>query len=76
MREFNIHFGFHRSDTCNKCDAMRVKIDAVGNEDDKQELEKELSDHLALAEQGYAALRKDCKLSKDSLSQVGNPSPP
>ena len=55
---------------------MRAKIDAVGNEDDKQELEKELSDHLALAEQGYAALRKDCKLSKDSLSQVGNPSPP
>ena len=76
VREFNIHFGFPRSDTCDKCDAMRAKIDAVGNEDDKQELEKELSDHLALAEQGYAALRKDCKLSKDSLSQVGNPSPP
>ena len=59
MREFNIHFGFPRSDTCDKCDAMRVKINTVGNEDDKQELEKKLSDNLALAEQGYVALQKD-----------------
>ena len=58
VREFNILFGFPRSDTCNKCGAIRVKIDAVGNEDDKQELEKELSDHLTSADQGYASTVK------------------
>ena len=69
VREFNIHFGFPRSDTCDKCDALRVKINTVGNEDDKRELEKKSSDHLAMAEQGYVALQ-DCEISKVSWSQA------
>ena len=67
MNEFNIHFGFPRSDTCcDTCDSLKVKIDTAENEEDKTELEKELQDHLALAEQGYQSLRKDCKSSKTS----------
>ena len=70
VNEFNIHFGFPRSDTCDTCDSLKVKIDTAENEEDKTELEKELQDHLALAEQGYQSLRKDCKRSKTSWSQA------
>ena len=51
------------------CDSLKVKIDAFEN-DDKTKLEKELQDHLALAEQGYQSLRKDCERSKTSWSQA------
>ena len=35
VTEFNIHFGFPRSDTCGTCDSLRVRIDATENEEDK-----------------------------------------
>ena len=70
VTEFNIHFGFPRSDTCSTCDSLRVRIDATENEEDKAKLEKELQDHLTLADQGYQSLRSDCEMSKTSWSQV------
>lgn len=71
VTEFNIHFGYPRSDTCDTCDRLKVKIDAVDNDEKEKELlEKELQDHLALAEQGYDSLQKDCQLSVSSWSQV------
>ena len=70
VNEFNIHFGYPRSDTCDTCDGLKVKIDAVDNDEEKLILEKKLQDHLALAEQGYDSLRKDCQLSVSSWSQV------
>ena len=42
VTEFNIHFGYLQSDTCETCDRLKVKIDAVGND---EVLEEELKEH-------------------------------
>ena len=39
------------SDTCDTCDGLRAKINAAENEDERSKLEKELQNHLGLAEQ-------------------------
>ena len=31
VNEFNIHVGFLRSDTCDTCDSLKVKIDTAEN---------------------------------------------
>ncbi len=72
VKEFNIHFGFPRSDTCDTCDSLKINIDATENEEDKAKLEKELQDHVTLADQGYQSLRTDCETSRTSWSQAGS----
>ena len=64
VSEFNIDFGYPCSDTCDTCDPLKVKISDAENDEDKFELEKESQEHLALAEQGYESLRKDCERAK------------
>ena len=46
------------SDTCDTCDGLRAKINTAENEDERSKLEKELQNHLDLAEQ---CLCKDWK---------------
>ena len=46
------------SDTCDTCDGLRAKFNAAENEDERSKLEKELQNHLGLAEQ---CLCKDCE---------------
>jgi len=70
VKEFNIHFGSPRSDTCDKCDSLQIRIDAAESDEDKAKLRQELQDHLKLADQGYASLHKDCEKSKQSWSQA------
>ena len=72
MNEFNIHFGLPRSDTCDTCDFLRLRIETAETDEDKAGLEKELHDHLKLADQGCASLCKDCEMCKESWSQVDN----
>ena len=68
--EFNIYFGYPRTDTCSTCDALRVQIEACQNTTEQQKLEEKLESHKLLAETGYDTFRKDQQLSRASWSQV------
>ena len=46
VKEFNLHFGFPRSDTCDTCDSFKIRIEAPGTEEDKAKLREELQAHL------------------------------
>lgn len=66
VNEFNIHFGFPRSDSCGTCDSLRIKIDQASTDEEKQKLQKELDDHQMLAQKGYDTFHYDQKLSEKS----------
>lgn len=58
-RDFNISFGYPRSDTCSQCDELAGKVKAAANDDTKLkalQLEKEL--HLRRANTFYVRKRK------------------
>ena len=63
--EFNIHFGYPRSDTCDVCDSLKLQMEQA-SESEKAALQKEHEDHLALAKCGYDTLCYDQNLSKES----------
>ena len=46
----------------------RVKIQHKNHDEQKAKLEADLQDHLKLADEGYASLRKDCEKCKESWS--------
>lgn len=48
--EFNISFGYPRSDTCSICDSLEQKISSTALESDKKKLSLEKSLHLRKAE--------------------------
>ena len=64
VQEFNIHFGYPRSDTCDICDRLRLAIAETSA--DVEGLQEELSIHLEAAQEGYDALKKDITLCKNS----------
>ena len=64
--EFNIHFGYPRSDTCGTCDELKLQIEQASSDSEKASLEKKHADHLTLAKAGYDTLRYDQELSKKS----------
>ena len=64
VQEFNIHFGYPRSDTCDTCDRLRLAISETSA--DVEGLQEELSIHLKAADEGYDALKKDITLCKNS----------
>ena len=65
VTEFNIHFGYPRSDTCDNCDSLKLQIEQA-EDPEKAALQKKYEDHLALAKCGYDTLRYDQNLSKQS----------
>lgn len=69
VSEFNLRFGYPRSDTCGTCDSLRIRIEASDNDEEKAKLEADLQDHLKLADEGYASLRKDYEKCRESWSQ-------
>lgn len=71
VNEFNIHFGLPRSDTCDTCDSLKVRIEGAATDEEKAKLEQQLQDHLKLADEGYATLRKDIEMCRESWSHVG-----
>ena len=54
--EFNIHFGYPRTDTCDKCDSLKLQIEQATMEAEKAALEKQHTDHLALAKTAYGMI--------------------
>ena len=63
--EYNLSFGYPRSDTCETCDLLQIKIQASKSDADREEATSELAEHHEKASQGYSSLRADTKASKD-----------
>lgn len=56
ITEFNIYFGYPRSDTCDTCDSIKMKMeDANATPEEIEKLKQELEAHQTLAERGYQA---------------------
>ena len=70
VSEFNIHFGFPRSDTCNTCDRLHQEIQHCSGQDRCRDLEQELATHQEFAQQGYDAIKDDIKLCEESWEKV------
>lgn len=66
VTEFNIYFGFPRTDTCDTCDSLNIKINEATEESEQTRLKKELEAHQILAKSGYEAFHHDQMLSKQS----------
>ena len=65
VTEFNIHFGYPHTDSCNTCDSLTVQIEAA-TESERPQLEKTLEAHQQLAQEGYEAFRYDRQMSKET----------
>ena len=61
--EFNLGFGYPRSDTCQTCDGLRIAIEAASDQTTRQELNLELAEHQLKASLGYQYLREDTQLA-------------
>ena len=64
--DFNLSFGYPRSDTCQVCDELKVAIDAAPSQEHRDELQSTLATHHVSASQGYQSLKDDAQLSKSS----------
>ena len=73
VTEFNIHFGYPCTDSCNTCDALLVQIDAA-TDSQRPQLEKTLEQHQQLAQEGYKAFRYDRDLSCNSWKDLATTS--
>lgn len=65
MEELNFGFGFSRSDTCERCDLLKLSISATQSEDEREQLQAELAEHHEKASQGYLPLCTDSTRAKD-----------
>ena len=71
VREFNIYFGYPRSDTCDTCDSIVTKMeDASASSAEIEELKQELEAHKTLAQEGYHAFHYDQELSQQSWKKA------
>lgn len=69
VTDFNIHFGYPRSDSCATCDSFRQKIESASG-DEEERLQKELDNHQTFAKTGYYTFRSDQKLCVESWNKV------
>ncbi len=68
--EFNLSFGYPRSDTCETCDLLHIEIQAAKSESERMESQAELAAHQEKASQGYRALRSDTEVTKSSADHT------
>jgi len=69
VTEFNIHFGYPRTDTCSTCDRLTIQAEAAGATESER-LKKSLEAHQKLAQEGYQAFHNDKELSKTTWGQL------
>ena len=62
--ELNLGFAYPHSDTCEKCDLLKVSIDSERSDKKCEELQVELAEHQEKAAQGYQSLRYDTATSR------------
>lgn len=68
VTEYNIYFGYPRSDSCSTCDSLTIQIESA-SESEKPKLQESLQAHQQLAEEGYHAFRYDRDLSYKSWGE-------
>ena len=61
MKEFNIGFGYPRTDTCSSCDFSKHSIETASDDNEKAGLEKDLKQHHILAQSGYLCIQKSSR---------------
>ena len=66
VNEFNIGFGYPRTDTCSTCDTLRHRIECTVNEVDKSKHLQEHEEHQKLAQSGYDTFHNDQERAKSS----------
>ena len=64
--DFNLSFGYPRSDTCQMCDELRLSIMSSTSESDREELSMQLAEHQLKASNGYQSLRNDTELARNA----------
>ena len=64
-QNFNISFGYPKTDTCSMCDQLQLQLDAA-SEAVKAHVQQQKEDHLRKAETFYSNLRTDTKLAKEN----------
>ena len=67
---FNLSFGYPRSDTCETCDLLNVAIRTCTSEEERETKKVKLSAHQEKASQGYKLLRSDAEATKDKRNQA------
>ena len=68
--EFNLSFGYPRSDTCETCDLLNVAIRGCMHEENRAKLQEELATHQEKASQGYQLLHADAESTKGTRNQA------
>ena len=68
--EFNLSFGYPRSDTCETCDLLHLEIQSSKSAGERVQCQDELAQHQEQASQGYRLLRTDTEASKRSPDHV------
>ena len=63
-QEFNLSFGYPRSDTCEMCDEMHIAIKAAKSDLEREPLQSNLAARQEKASQGYQSLRSDSEYAK------------
>ena len=66
--EFNLAFGYPRSDTCQRCDELKLAIANSQDEEERLTLTLAQAEHQCKAGQGYQSLREDTQLCKSDPS--------
>lgn len=64
--EFILAFHVPLTDTCAKCDSLKIKIDATDDEEEKTALIKQKDDHLLEAEKTRNCLKEDGNKAKSN----------
>lgn len=65
--KFNLKIKSLKKDTCNVCDAFKIKIDNEKNEGRKENFKQEHNKHLQVAEEAQQLRREDFKIAKDEI---------
>lgn len=69
VKEFSIHFGYPRTDSCSTHDTLHIAIEAA-TDTQRPLLEKQLKEHQQLAKDGYRTFQYDQEFSKQSWEKT------
>ena len=66
--DFNLGFGYPRSDTCQLCHGLKIGLEAASDQTERDELNVQLAEHQLKAGLGYQNLREDTQVAKSDSS--------
>ena len=68
QENFNLSFGYPRTDTCSTCDQLQVQLDSASESTSMKALiTEQKEEHLHKAERFYSSLRAHTQLAKENL---------